>query len=405
MMSFPRVLGVAALLAACTRPAPAAAPPADFLLVAGDSTYWVTAGPSGVRMRGSPLILAHYDGRYHEVFVADDDHSYSDALIVGQNVYTRDLITDDSVAVFPDTLVGRIARAYVAAHPDEDPLGPDDDVADRPTVSATSDVALLDVAGPYLSIEYHADTRHRPGDAFHTTWRSVLDLRARGPVQVADLVGASEADRVVASGRRDYSAIVDSARVDSADIGDFMRAVLAQLNFDERSFILTHVGRRPAIGFAGRIAGRHDVEEALPLPAIPVDSAAWWSDVAATLPADSSDAGVRWTGQGYAVVARIDPADSVAEIAIVDSARHRWSVGQVHIPLRHVFWLDHPRVDSATRLALDRAFNEAALYDENAHVASIRRQAPVTGAIAARFTHPAPRAGTRPAPHRRNPRP
>ncbi len=396
---------LAALAAACSRSAPSS-PAAEFLLVSGDSTYWVASGPSGITVRGVPLMLARYGGRFHEVYVADDDHSYYDALLVGQLVYSRDLISKDSTLVFVDTLVGRIAGAYAANHTDEEPLDPDEPVADRPEVTATSDVSLLDVAGPFLSIEYHADTRLRPQAGFHTTWRSVIDLRVGHPVRVEDLVGPAEAARVVADGRRRYAAVLDSARSGGGPFGDVIRVVLSQVSFDEQSFELTHVRNRPAVAFAGRISGRRDGQGALPLPPIPLDSQAWWGEIRPTLPADGGGAEVRWTGPGYAVVARADTADSVADVSIVDAARHVWSVAQVHTPLRRVYWLDRPRIDSTTRRALDRAFNDATLYDENARVASTApRPAGRAVARSAGYVRPLLHSDARRADRRRTPQP
>ena len=398
-----RLFALTFALAACARSVPSVPPAADFLLVSGDSTYWITAGPSGLRVRGSPLLLAEYDDRFHELYVADDDHSYYDALLVGQSVYSRDLISDDSVQVYSDTLVDRIAAAYAAAHPDEDPLDPDDPVADRPSVSATSDVSMLDVSGPYLSIEYHADARQRPGAPFHATWRRVIDLRQGHPVSLDSVVGAAEAARVMDAARISYDAVLDSARARGSDLGEVVRLVLSQISFDPRSFSLARIGRRPAVEFAGRIAGRRDAEQALPLPPIAVDSQPWWAAVERTLPADSGVAGVQWGGAGYTIVATAAAghADSVADIAIVDAAKHQWHVARVHVPLRRVFWLDRPRVDSTTRRALQRAFNDAALYDENARVAKGWPASPDAAVLAARYVHPEPRADSRPASHRR----
>ena len=67
----------------------AAAPVSDFLLSAGDSTFWITTGPQGVRVRGSPLVLAHYNGRFYEVYVADEDHSFYDAVFTTQRIPSR----------------------------------------------------------------------------------------------------------------------------------------------------------------------------------------------------------------------------------------------------------------------------------------------------------------------------
>ena len=196
MLLFPLLLF---LLAGCSSPRPSAPPAVDFLLVSGDSTYWVTTGAGALNFRGSPLILARYGGRFHEVYVADDDHSYAEALLIGQLVYSRDLITNDSIPLFTDTLVGRIWRTYAAAHPDLMPLDPDEPVDDEPGLTATSEVTLLDMHGPYLSLEYHADTRRQPDPAFHTTWQAVVDMRDGHAVTLPELIGTCPAVRTVSA--------------------------------------------------------------------------------------------------------------------------------------------------------------------------------------------------------------
>ena len=62
-------------------------------MAAGDSTFWVSSDSTGMRVRGSPMLLARWDGRFYEVYVADDDRSYYDAVFVGQQVFRRDLLT------------------------------------------------------------------------------------------------------------------------------------------------------------------------------------------------------------------------------------------------------------------------------------------------------------------------
>lgn len=84
-----------ALLVACTRHEGDKAPKGEFLLAAGDSTYWVRNQGPGIKMRGSPLVLARLDGRFSELYVVDDDRSFEDALFVGQRLFQRDLITGD----------------------------------------------------------------------------------------------------------------------------------------------------------------------------------------------------------------------------------------------------------------------------------------------------------------------
>ena len=58
-------------------------PAADFVLSAGDSSFWVTSEGGAIRFRGAPLELARVDGRFYELYVADDDRSYEDAVLSG----------------------------------------------------------------------------------------------------------------------------------------------------------------------------------------------------------------------------------------------------------------------------------------------------------------------------------
>src|SRR6266550_9453772 len=151
----------AALLVACkgsrSSTAQTSPPRAEFLVSGGDSTYWVASGPTGIRVRGSPILLARFGGHFHEVFVADDDRSYPNAFLVGERLYRRDIMTGDSALVFADSLVPRLAAAYARAHPHERPLGPNEDGNDDPPTSVTAEVDVLELFGPYVSYEYHAD--------------------------------------------------------------------------------------------------------------------------------------------------------------------------------------------------------------------------------------------------------
>src|SRR5205085_12290696 len=98
------------LVAACGRRDPAALstaggpppPHAEFLVATQDSTFWITTKGTNVRARGAPLTLAQYDGRFFEIYLADDDRSYPAALLVGLRVYRRDLLKGASVLVFED---------------------------------------------------------------------------------------------------------------------------------------------------------------------------------------------------------------------------------------------------------------------------------------------------------------
>ncbi|HVZ79011.1 MAG TPA: hypothetical protein VG818_13595 [Gemmatimonadaceae bacterium] len=385
----PRSVAAALLLAlaACAPAMPHSAPPrAEFLLASGDSTYWITADARGIRVRGSPIILANYDGRFHELYVVDDDHSYDDALLVGQLVYSRDLVTGDSTLVFTDTLVGRATRDYARAHPDEQPLDSDEDGRDHPSVAATSEVSLLAVHGPYLSLEYHADLRSPTQRPWHTTWRTVVDLRTARAVPLDTIAGTGDAARVIADGRRAFSSVLDSARHEHGDLASVVSLTMAELAFDPRSFSLTDSHGAPAVAFAARTAGPHSGESALALPPVRVNPQPWWGDVRRTLPTFRSDrdGSARWLHPGYTLQASYDSSGDYASLTLVDSTHRAWPVAVVQGPVHRIFWLDVPPVDSATRHSLARGFDAAALYGDGVYSASDRhaRPAPILRAVA-----------------------
>lgn len=112
---------VAAGLLACTD-VPAPAPRTEFIVVASDSVFWVRSEAEGIRVRGAPMLLAQLDGRFHELYVTDDDRSYYDATFLGQSLYVRDLISGDSTLLLADTVMPALAEAYGRAHPEERPL-------------------------------------------------------------------------------------------------------------------------------------------------------------------------------------------------------------------------------------------------------------------------------------------
>jgi hypothetical protein len=72
------------------------------------------------------------------------------------------------------------------------------------------------------------------------------------------------------------------------------------------------------------------------------------------------------------VLVRYDSSASVARLLLRDSTSREWAVGRVPAPATRIYWLDHPAVDSLTRRALSRAFDESALYDEAVRSASVR---------------------------------
>src|SRR3954464_1978451 len=103
------------LVGACTLPAPAP-PQAEFLVSAGDQTYWVRSDNSGLRVRGSPLILARTGGRYYELFVGEVDRSFPKALLSGERIFRRDLATGDSTLIYEDTAIVHLSELYHRQH-------------------------------------------------------------------------------------------------------------------------------------------------------------------------------------------------------------------------------------------------------------------------------------------------
>jgi hypothetical protein len=397
-------------VAACERrpevhaPAP---PRADFLLAAGDSTFWVTTGPKGVRVRGSPLVLARYDGKFYEVYVADEDHSFYDAVFTSQRIYRRDLLTGDSMAVFLDSGVVAASQRYAVAHPDEQPLQSDEDASDDPSTSVTGEVDIVDVHGPYLSYEYRGTESAKSGDSIdslgtgrHVLRRGVIDLRSGVRITPRALFGQAGGDSAVARGHRAFAATLGAIRAARASGNERARLAAEAARsfvFDPNSFALTDAGRDPGAQFFAPARGARGSGLTLPLTPVPVPEAAdldWWAAERVSLPIGGPDsASDVWTRPGLEIVARYDTtggpqegqgvvvairqvrdARAVASRPAVAGGRREvagreWRVGRFPSPTRRLYWLDRPLLDSAARRALVRAFNESALYGDDARSA------------------------------------
>jgi len=381
------VAGLACALAACRgrpRTADAARPSAEFLLSAGDSTYWVTSGPARVRVRSSAMFLARFGGRLYEVYAADDDRSYYDAIFTSQRIFRRDLIDDDSIPVFSDPLVPSLARRYATSHPHEIPLGPEDEGADQPRTSATTEVSLVDLHGPFLTYDARADIDVDGGTTRHTARRTVVDLRTARTVSIAQLFGPAAAESLVVEGRRRLASALDSVRtLADADDDAGVRAIhaLPTFRFQADNFGLAVDGQRPAVTFVavGRDDDGHAVTLALPPITVPGPAPEWWNaDVRDVLPivtADSSES--RWRLGPLDVLARPVRGQDVAALVLRETAgaRHReWPVGRFPTPVRQLYALDHPAIDLVARRALTRAFNESALYGDQVQSAAYHPQ-------------------------------
>jgi hypothetical protein len=373
-----RRLGVAALLvavSACrdtgsTSPASPPPPPAEFVLTAGDSSFWVSSAGGRIHMRGAPLELAIADGRFYELYVADDDRSYGDAVLVGQKVFRRDLATGDSVLLYQDTLVSHLARVYGRLHPDDEPLHGDDEPNADPLWTATSTLALDEVAGPFVSYTLHTDVERDDAPLWHTSRRGVLDIRTGRPATLAAVTGKAKA-AVERARARVLRSTLDSVRASHDERGERAAAMLSYYRLDPASFSVTTIDGAPAVAYAIPGAGGGDAGHLLSLAPIPIGEPAWWSEAASTLPVSSAD-GLRdvWRHGAYEVVVRYDSLDETGQLAIRDSTSREWSLGRVPVPASRILWLDRPPLDSLWRRALNRAFEESSLYDETVRTAA-----------------------------------
>ena len=183
--------------AACSGRAPDP-PDAEFLVATADSTFWVHSGAQGIRIQAVPMTLAHFNGRFHEVFITDLDRSFSDAVFTGERVYVRDLQSNDSTLVYDDTAIVTMAEHHARAYPDATPLGPDDDTPSDPEISATGETDVLEVRGPYALLE-HRTVYEMPAGGQHDTVHTAIDLRTGAAATEADMArdSATEDSNVV----------------------------------------------------------------------------------------------------------------------------------------------------------------------------------------------------------------
>jgi hypothetical protein len=174
-------LAIIAVIGSCTLPPPPP-PLAEFLVSAGDQTYWVRSDNSGLRIRGSPLILARTGGCYYEIFVGEIDRSFPRALLSGERVFRRELASGDSAIIFDDTTIVRLAEQYHRQHPRAQLLGPDDDPEDDIDITAVGETDILNVLGPYVALEHRLSIERADEHDQDDTTRTVIDLRTGRPV-------------------------------------------------------------------------------------------------------------------------------------------------------------------------------------------------------------------------------
>lgn len=390
----------ALLLAACdlrsgqARPSPAelsdfarTIPAAEFLVAGTDSSFWIRtgpdAGPDGLEVRRAPILLTRHDGRWRELYVTEEDHSFYDAVFVAQSLWWRDPVSQDSAAFFVDDVVPRLAAEYARAHPGQLPLEPDEPEADEPSIVATGELALLDLVGGYVSVEHFTDLHLPRLGERHELRRRVVELGSGREVGLPQLLGEVAAADVTRQGRAAFAAARDSARGVARQLGvPGVDDALARFSFDAGSFTLTQLGESPGVVFYA--VGRGEAAEgfALPIAPIALPGGAWWDSSRAERPLSVAAAGApasedvrRWRRSGLTVAARPDPMPGApaagteeAEVApdmltLGDSTGREWAIGRIGSPARRLYWLGADDVTAEERRALARAFYDAAFYD------------------------------------------
>ena len=188
-----------AVVGACALPPPAP-PTAEFLVSAGDQTYWVRSDNSGLRIRGSPLILARTGGRYYEIFVGEIDRSFPRALLSGERVFRRELATGDSTIIFDDTAIVHLSEDYHRQHPRAPLLGPDDDPDDDIEMTAVGETDILNVLGPYVALEHRLSIQRANDHDQDDTARTVIDLRNGRPAELDRMLRDSTVQEAAGEG-------------------------------------------------------------------------------------------------------------------------------------------------------------------------------------------------------------
>jgi hypothetical protein len=367
---------LAVLSFACAPRSAHVPPDANFLVAAGDSTLWVRTDSGRALVRRASMLLAVLDGRIQELYVTDDDRSFYDAVIVGQRIYRRDIVRGDSVAVFEDTSIAAIASRYAADHPRESPLAEDEDASDDPATVATTETEILEVVGPFATIERHVDIDLESGREVHTTVHAVLDLRSGRLISLRDLMPDSARARVIREGRRSFRQALDSVRRSSDDRARRAAPLLRHFRFDSASFGLVVSGAKPAIAFLAPGTGPSAGGFALPLDPIGLQAGDWWNVVMPTLPSQGRAEREVWRG-AYDIIVEHGPAGSAAQLLIRDERGEEWPVGPIPTPVSGVHRLASAIEDGVTTAALTRAFDESVHYGEAIRTAAVPGSRPL----------------------------
>ena len=400
-----RLVSLALLSVACQRAGPPVpAPPAEFIVAAADSVFWIRSDVDGIRVRGAPMVLAQIGGRFAELYVSDADYSFYDAVFIGQQLFKRDIVSGDSVQLVADTLMPALARAYAAANPEERPLDADEQGSENPRTVATGDVTVLDVVGPWLSYEHLTDVDVVGGVNSHGARRGIVDLRTASAAPLDAIIGAAPARRAIAAARVEWGTLRDSLALLAVDSTLTPSTFTDRFAFDPRSFSLGVLDRALQVRFAVTQTGVEEEAGVLELRYVDVDQPDWWEAVSSGYPTDAQAADNAleriWTRKDFLLVGR--PADSPqarVSLAIRDAAGSEWRLGSVPSPIQRVMWIGDTADVPGMRAALTKAFNDASFYSGENRIVNhtLRGQRPES------FVRRASRLRTAPPPPRRLP--
>lgn len=349
------------------------APSAEFLVAAGDSTYWIRSNDEGMRVRSAPILLTQVDGRLFEIFIGDEGAEYPEASFATARLWSRAIESRDSTLLFADSTVLRELAAWRKANPRESEIDPSaDDVPDDPQTIVQDDIEIIDAHGPYLTFEHLLDVDIDGGpEHIHTGRRYVVDVRTGHRASLADVLGAEEASRALATARASLTQLTDSIRAAGASGDERAAAAVESLDsfvFDSTSFGITDAGREPAIAFMVPGKGPDGEALAMYLPPIRVKAPVWWTPVQRMLPEWAADSSlVRWRRERYDVLARPSAEGDLLALSLqAKGARDTlgtWPVTTVAAPAYQLIALESPPLDSAARAALARAFDVSTALD------------------------------------------
>ena len=363
---------VVGALVGCAKPE--RLPDAELLVISADSTFWVTSTGGAIRVRGVPMLVARVDGTFRELYVADDDRSYADAVFVGHRLFSRDIERGDSLELHRDTVVQSLARTYARQHPDEAPLDPDDEESESPSVRVTGDIEILALHGPFLSFEHHTDVDTRgnelPDAHQHAYRRGVLDIRTGRVVALSELFAHRSSDSAISAGRDEWRRARDSLLVAPGIAVRRVRGALAAFAFDAGSFTLGSAGLAPTVRFAVPARGTNPDIEPIQLSSRRMPVPVWWGAAALELPLESGDQAV-WGRHSDTLTTTANHDTHLWELRLRVGTAGARPVARLSSSVDRVIWLDST-VTPLARAALTRAFAEASEYDGAGQVAAGR---------------------------------